>query len=127
MITNYDPQQAPDPAEWLALDETERIDLVWIYHHQAGEDMPNMTLHSTIHVLVENQIALGDEYPVNKTLTRLILEGLDRHDAIHAIGSVLINYIWEIGNSENTAEDFSQHYLRELNTLTAQQWLDELE
>jgi hypothetical protein len=41
------------------------------------------------HVIVENQVALGEAYPVQSVLLRLMEEGLDRHDAIHAIGSVL--------------------------------------
>ena len=125
MITKYDPLHAPDPDEWLALDESERIGLVLEYHSQAEEEMPNVHLHSTIHTVVENQIALGDEYPVQKTLNRLVQEGLDRHDAIHAIGSVLIKYIWEVGTGENISEDFSQDYFEEVNQLTAQKWFDE--
>ncbi|MDR8393919.1 DUF1841 family protein [Aliifodinibius sp. S!AR15-10] len=116
---------SPDPDEWLAIYESERIDLVLDYHDQAGEEMPNVYLHSTIHAVVENQIALGDGYPVKKTLNRLVQEGLDRHDAIHAIGSVLIKYLWEVGSGENTSEDFSQNYFDEVDQLTAQQWLNE--
>lgn len=125
MITDYDPLHAPDPEEWLALDESERVDLVMEYHSQAREEMPDIHLHSTIHVVVENQIALGDEYPVRKTLHRIIREGLDRHDAIHAIGSILLKYLWDIGTGENTEEDFSQAYFEEVNQLTAQKWFDE--
>ncbi len=40
------------------------------------------------HVVVENQIALGDEIPVARNLHQLMAQGLDRHDAIHAIASV---------------------------------------
>ena len=125
MNTKYDPLHAPDPDEWLGLDESERISLVSEYHEQYDEEMPNVQLHSTIHAVVENQAALGDEYPVRKALDRLVEEGLDRHDAIHAIGSVLIKYLWEIGTGENTSEDFSRDYFEEVKQLTAQQWLDE--
>jgi len=125
MITKYDPLHAPDPDKWLALDESERIGLVLEYHTQAEEEMPNVHLHSTIHVVVENQIALGDEYPIQKSLNRLVQEGLDRHDAIHAIGSVLIKYIWEVRNGENISEDFSKDYFEEVNQLTAQTWFEE--
>ncbi|MGF1670565.1 MAG: DUF1841 family protein [Balneolaceae bacterium] len=125
MITSYDPQHAPDPDEWLALDELDRIVLVMEYHSRFEEEMPNVHLHSTVHSVIENQIALGDEYPVRKTLNRLIREGLNRHDAIHAIGSVLIKYIWEIKTGKNTSEDFSKEYFEEVNQLTAQKWFDE--
>jgi hypothetical protein len=50
-----------------------------------------------LHGIVENQIALGDELPVERTVKRLIAEGLDRHNAIHAIASVIVSIIWEQG------------------------------
>ena len=34
-MQRYDPLVAPDPEEWLALDEQERIDLARDYHHNA--------------------------------------------------------------------------------------------
>jgi hypothetical protein len=39
--------------------------------------------------IAEDQIALGDEIPARRTLVRLMEEGLDRHEAIHAIDSAL--------------------------------------
>ena len=89
-MERYDPLKAPDPKEWLSLDEQERIDLVQDYHRRARVELPNATGHAIAHVIVENQIALGDELAVERTLNRLVAEGLDRHDAIHAIGSVLV-------------------------------------
>ena len=38
----YDPLHAPDPKEWLALDETERLDLVAEFHEVKGIDLPNV-------------------------------------------------------------------------------------
>jgi hypothetical protein len=40
------------------------------------------------HVIVENQAAQGLETPVRRTLARLQAEGLSRHDAVHAVGSI---------------------------------------
>src|SRR5437016_9813537 len=51
-------------------------------------------------VVVENQVALGDEIPVRRTLERLRAEGLDRHDAVHAAGSVLAKRIYDLLRSE---------------------------
>ena len=76
-IERYDPQHAPDPEAWLALDEGERTELVLQYHRRARVRLPNARLHATIHVVVENQVALGDEIPVRRTLERLRAEGLD--------------------------------------------------
>jgi hypothetical protein len=51
--------------------------------------------HAANHVIVENQLAMGDATVVPATLARLMQEGLDRHDAIHAIGSVLVGiFFW---------------------------------
>ncbi|MGZ8403660.1 MAG: hypothetical protein ACXWVR_10460 [Rhodoplanes sp.] len=60
----YDPLEAPEPEEWLAIDEAERIHLVQDYHRRARVRLPNEKLHSVFHVVVENQIVLGDEIPV---------------------------------------------------------------
>src|SRR6516164_9600323 len=88
---HYDASKAPDPEEWLELDEQDRIDQVIDYHKRSklpvGE---NNKLHAVAHVIVENQAAMGDATVVPATLDRLMLEGLNRHDAIHAIGSVLV-------------------------------------
>lgn len=51
-------------------------------------------------------------------------EGLDRHDAIHAVGSVLAKYIWKVGKKK-AADNFSEEYFEEVRWFTAQQWLDE--
>jgi len=67
----YDPLEAPEPEEWLAIDEAERINLVKDYHRRARVRLPNEKLHAVFHVVVENQIALGNEIPVQSTVQRL--------------------------------------------------------
>jgi hypothetical protein len=61
-----------------------------VSRHHTGQRirLPNETIHAAIHLIVENQVALGDAFPANGVLLRLMKEGLDRHEAIHAIGSV---------------------------------------
>ncbi len=120
MIKKYNPLHAPNPEEWIALDESERINLVLSYHNQEEDDMPNVYMHSIIHAVIEYQIAGGKKYPVKETLDRLMQEGLNRHDAIHAIGSVFIKYIREVGTGENTSTDFTGDYFKEVSQLTAQ-------
>ena len=63
----YDPLEAPEPEEWLAIDEAERIHLAQDYHRRTRVRLPNEKLHAVFHVVVENQIALGDEMPVQST------------------------------------------------------------
>jgi hypothetical protein len=63
-VRRYDPLQTPEPGEWLSLDENECIRLVKDYHRRARIRLPNRKAHALFHVIVENQIALGDEIPV---------------------------------------------------------------
>jgi hypothetical protein len=125
-IDSYDPLVAPDPVQWLMLDEQERIDLVLAYHRRAGLRAPGEELHATIHVIVENQIA-DDELPVSRKARRLMSEGLDRHDAIHAIGSVLAGHIYELtrevkSGKPQSDQDPNKAYFAELERLTAKSW-----
>jgi hypothetical protein len=120
----YDPLKAPEPKEWLALGEQERIDVVQDYHRRARVRLPNEKLHAVMHAVIENQIALGDETPVQSTAQRLMAEGLDRHDAIHAIGSVLSGFIFDIMTKPVSGTEPNELYFAELRQLTAKAWLD---
>ncbi len=130
-ITGYDPLDEPEPQLWLATGEQQRIDLVSAYHRRAGISLPNEKVHAVIHVIVENQIA-DDELPVRRTAQRLMSEGLDRHDAIHAIGSVLAGYIGDLMgktgsdsrlDEARSGQDPNKAYFAELESLTAKAWL----
>jgi len=88
-------------------------------------------LHAIIHTVVESQIA-DAELPVRGTAQRLMSEGLDRHEAIHAIGSVLAGHLndlmRDIRPNENHVDTRSNHdpneaYFAELEALTAEGWL----
>jgi hypothetical protein len=121
---HYDANTAPDPEAWLQLDEQERIDLAIDYHRRYHLPMgQSPKLHGTMHAIVENQVALGDATVVPATLTRLMREGLDRHDAIHAIGSVLMAIIFDVvTKNADTDGDINAKYGRELAALTAAGW-----
>ena len=121
-MKTYDPLKPPDPEEWQAMDEQERIDLAESFHRHARIRLPNAQLHATIHVMVENQIALGDETPVKRTLERLMSESLDRHDALHAIGLVLAEHLNDVlAHPEgDIGEDRNLAYYEALERLTAQ-------
>ena len=54
-------------------------------HRRQGIRLPDKTVHALIHVIVENQVALGDKYPVKSVLSRLIAEGLNRHEAVLSV------------------------------------------
>ncbi|UWU91654.1 SEC-C metal-binding domain-containing protein [Bradyrhizobium sp. CB1015] len=126
----YDPVVEPDPEQWLALDEQERIDLVMEYHRRARIRVPRAKAHAIFHVIVESQIA-DAELPVRRIAQRLMSEGLDRHEAIHAIGSVLAAQMHDLvsearsgshGVEENSKRDPNEAYFAELEALTAQEW-----
>jgi hypothetical protein len=124
-MTRYDPLTAPDPEQWSALEEQEQLDLVTDYHRHARLHAPNDKVHAVIHVVVERQIALGDEIPVGRTVQRLMSEGLDRHEAIHAVGSVLSGHMNDLvrRGKLKAGEDPNTPYYAALETLTAEEWL----
>ena len=118
----HNPDTSPAPMEWLALDEDERITLVSAYHERNNIPLPDAQLHAVIHVVVENQLAMG-EATVIETLKRLQKEGLGRHDAIHAIGSVLAEDLYTLMQDQTGPADATyQRYLARLRTLTAASW-----
>jgi hypothetical protein len=124
MLKRYDSNRTPDSAWWLSLDESERIDLARS-SQRPDEDLPNPRLHAAIHVIVENQVALGSETPAAETLDRLLAEGLERHDAIHAIGSVLASFAYRAIQSaaDDAGEvDLQESYWHDLAGLSAQSW-----
>jgi hypothetical protein len=123
-MKNYDPFKLPKPDEWQSMDEHERIQLVENFHTRARIRVPNEKGHAVVHVIVENQIALGDETPVERTVQRLMSEGLDRHDAIHAVGSLLIGHLTDLlGQPEaQTGPDSTRPYYAALEQLTAKGW-----
>jgi hypothetical protein len=118
----YDATEQPDPAIWLELDEAERVDLVIDYHRRIGVHLETPELHATAHVVVENQVALGDATPVSETLDRLIDEGLDRHEAVHAIGSILMEIVFDAVHRPDDGADINASYYRDLTLLTAAGW-----
>jgi Protein of unknown function (DUF1186)/SEC-C motif len=127
-IQDYDALIEPHPDDWLATDEQQRIDVIQRYHRREGIEVERAELHAVMHAVVENQIAEGDRLPVRRVLLRLMSEGLDRHDAIHAIGSVLAIHLNELARESTPPtrppdRDFNATYFSELEKLTAESWL----
>lgn len=118
----YNADEQPDPDVWLGLDEAERLDLVGDYHRRTGVQLQTPELHAITHVVVENQVALGEATSVPEALNRLISEGLDRHDAVHAIGNVLIRTVFDAVHERDDRSGITEKYSEELATLTAVKW-----
>jgi hypothetical protein len=121
-VKSYDPYSEPGPGEWLGNDERTRLALVREYHRRDGYDVPDDRLHAAIHVVVEDQLAMG-EVVVKEALARLQAEGLNRHEAIHAIGSVLAELIVDVLSERTRQEDIPDSYAEGLRALTAESWL----
>jgi hypothetical protein len=122
MSTFYDPERTPDPREWLALGEGQRIRLAQKYHQGARIKVPSVKAHAAIHAAVENQIAMGLG-PTCRAMVRLQKEGLSRHDAIHAIGSVIAAFISEaVGPSPPSEPDYQNRFDAEIESLTSDRW-----
>ena len=121
---HYDPAHEPLREHWTALDEAERIALVTEYHRRASIKLPNLRAHAALHVVIENQALMGDETHVAATLVRLMHEGLDRHDAVHAVASVLSGVLFDQIKGRG-ADGINAAYFRELAQLTAGKWLSQ--
>ncbi|MPW10873.1 hypothetical protein GCT19_35700 [Paraburkholderia sp. CNPSo 3155] len=119
----YNPQNAPEPDSWLELDEQERIALAEAWHRAAHVKLSNVTAHAVLHTVVENQIAMGLD-PVVLAMHRLISEGLTRHDAIHAIGSVVAGHLYDVlsAGQKGNVDDSEARYLAAVERLTAKGW-----
>jgi hypothetical protein len=121
-MLKYDPEQTPNPADWLALGELERIDLVHQFHEVARIKMPNAKGHAVFHAIIENQIAESME-PIVRAMSRLQREGLSRHDAVHAVASVMAEYLHEVMTAENGSAIPNESYFAAVERLSAKGWL----
>ena len=122
-MEKYDPFKSIDPEEWLELDEAERIELVREFHEILEDEMPDdaLSIHSSVHVIVENQLAMGVEF-VPETIAKLTRQGLDRHEAIHAIGEIVSEDLFDMVKG-NVQEFSPKKYRRKLEKITAKRWL----
>jgi hypothetical protein len=121
VVDTYNPDEAPNPREWLSLGEADRVQLIVAYHEGAKIPVANARLHAAIHTVVETQIAMPEQAVV-ETMARLRREGLSRHDAIHAVGSVLVERLLSAIQHKATRASLADSYLEDLKALTAAAW-----
>ncbi len=122
-MEKHDPANSIDSQEWLALGEAEQIELVRNFHIELDLEMPAdaLAVHSSIHVIVENQLAMGVDL-IPETIAKLTRQGLDRHEAFHAIGAIISEDIFDL--LKGNIEEFSPtKYRRKLEKITAKRWL----
>lgn len=123
MLTKYDPEHAPDPARWRAQNEMELVDIVMRYHKRERIPLVDPRAHAALHVMVENQVALGDRTPVGDAVQRLMGEGMSRHDAIHAVGAVLDKHVFHAHTSGVPVS--REAYYADIRAVTKESWLAE--
>ena len=118
-LFNYDAAHTPDPEEWLEFDETEQLIAVEKFHEIDNPHPPpdRPYLHYIAHSVIETQIATGDPKAVSSTFDRLMSEGLDRHEAIHALGHVLTYHI-----AETLSGGKAGYYPADVERLTVEAW-----
>jgi hypothetical protein len=59
---------------------------------------------------------------MRKTLVRLMNEGADRHEAIHAVASVLVEFISNVAKGSSPQSDPQAPYYAALERLTVRSW-----
>ncbi len=122
-MDTYNPNKPVDSEKWLALDETTRIELVHEFHLGLDLEMTedNLRVHSSIHVIVENQLAVQVDF-IPETIAKLTRQGLNRHESIHAIGAIISEDLFDVMKGDSEAFSLKK-YRRKLEKLTAKRWL----
>lgn len=100
------------------------MNLVERYHRREGGFGESLALHTVFHTVVESQLA-EKHAPVKAAYLRLRKGGLNRHEAIHAIGSVLAEHVWGIVNEKHKLlPDPNDAYFAALDDLTIESWYE---
>jgi hypothetical protein len=119
MAWTYDAERAPDADWWLARGEADKLQAV-VEHHRALKtghaDLSNPQAHAAMHMVVEDQLAADDPFAARVTLKRLMDGGLNRHEAVHAIGIVASRRLFNVLQRKEKWDNNA--YIRELNALT---------
>ena len=121
-MESYNVLKNPNPAIWLNLDEAVRLELIesYVEDFEKEIDSSKKYIHANVHLVVENQLALGEE-PALNAYSRLMRQGLNRHETIHAIGVVIFSDIYE-ALQKNDKKPITSYKSR-LRKLTAKKWL----
>src|SRR5690606_7169734 len=121
----YDPNRPLPVAVWPTLDEDERLARIEAHHASPQCDhglAANPDLHATVHLIVENQVAVGDATPTAAAIDRLRGEGLARHEAVHAVGSVIAAPLFALVNDDSAPPPDAAATAAAIRDLTAAAW-----
>ncbi len=121
-VLSYDAERGPRGASWREAGEAARLAAVEAHHRTLGAahpPTPKPRLHAAIHLVVETQLASGEPPEVRLTLARLVSEGLSRHEALHAIGSIVASVV----HGALTGASFEPaSFANDLGALSAERW-----
>jgi len=92
------------------------------YHKHTHVRLPSPHMHAIMHAAIETQIAQG-RAAAGRALERVMTEGLDRHDAVHALGSVLAKHMYAVMKDRQPLDD--KAYDADLDALSAERWIAE--
>ena len=105
----FDISRSPDPAAWLALDEGERIEQVIEAHRRTRSAMGGSeSAHAAIHVAVETRLA-SDDAAVIAAYERFRAAGVDRHNTVHALASVVTDHMMAVLESREGFDQATAH------------------
>lgn len=85
-----------------------------------GLEREHLRAHLLIHEMVEKQLAENDPPEVSRVLHRLLANGLSRHEAIHAIGTVVAREALAMMKQGRPLD--KEVYVRELQSLTVESY-----
>jgi hypothetical protein len=116
----YHPERTPESGWWLALSESQRLDLIEAYHQTLPPERqpPSLTVHTALHAMVETQLAMAEPAVIRAALDRLRQGGLRRHDAIHAIGWIAAEHLKNLASGSGDPAAYAQT----LAELTPERW-----
>ena len=92
------------------------------YHESLEEKLEEgaLNLHSSLHVVVENKLALGEDYVI-EIVARLMCQGEDRHEAIYAVAALLSEGIFNTLKGGSEAFEVN-NCRRKLEKITSKLW-----
>ncbi len=122
-LWNYDAAVGPNPKDWQRWDEDERVLAIEEYHRceQPHEPADNPKMHALLHTVVETQLSNGEPSEIGEALVRLTAEGLNRHEAIHAMGTLVAEMLFAVLDQGRDPD--IRAYRQALADLSARQWL----
>jgi hypothetical protein len=125
----YDASAPPDADYWLGLAPRER-NLAAVEHHEL--DQPHAVadsqhMHAVAHAAIETQLVEGDLPQVRAALERLVAGGVARHDAVHALGMVFMEQIYDLLRREEvgaqpTEAEANAAYVARIDELTVESY-----